>query len=389
MSKKICVVTGSRAEYGLLFPLLKKLRQDSFFRLQLVATGMHLSPEFGLTFREIEKDGFRIDAKVEMLLSSDTEIGITKSIGIGISSFADTLNELRPDALLVLGDRFEIFAAVTAALIARIPVIHLYGGEITEGAFDDALRHSITKMSSLHFTSTELYRKRVIQLGENPKSVFCVGALGLDNIRSMKLLSRKELEKKLGIQFRKKNLLVTFHPVTLEKNTSQNQFQQLLDALDQLKDVQVVFTKSNADTQGRVINEMIDAYTAERGNAAAFTSLGQLKYLSLMNETDVVVGNSSSGIVEAPGFRIATVNIGDRQKGRIRTESIIDCKPVKKDIQRAIQKALSLEFEKVAANVKNPHGDGKAAEQIVGILKKKMDKIELKKGFYDIAFRHS
>ena len=388
MRKKICVVTGSRAEYGLLFPLLEKLKSDKFFQLQLVATGMHLSPEFGLTYNEIEKDGFRIDSKVEMLLSSDTEVGVIKSIGIGVIGFADALTQLKPDWLVVLGDRFEIFAAVAAALIARIPVIHLYGGEVTEGAFDDSLRHSISKMSNLHFTSTTTYRKRVIQLGEHPERVFSVGALGLDNIRQMKLLSKSELEHQLGFQFKKNNLLVTFHPVTLENNTSQNQFQNLLDALSKFKDTQIVFTKANADTQGRMVNKLIDEYVMlHPENSVAFISLGQLRYLSLMNQVQAVVGNSSSGIVETPSFKIPTVNIGDRQKGRINAPSILNCLPEQKKVFMSLKKALSPEFRELCKTVVNPHGDGKASQRIIGILKKNLNKIELKKKFYDIAFQ--
>jgi GDP/UDP-N,N'-diacetylbacillosamine 2-epimerase (hydrolysing) len=294
MSRRICVITGTRAEYGLLRWVMQGIKDDPTLELQIVATGMHLSPEFGLTYREIEHDGFEIDRKVEMLTSSDTPVGIAKSMGLGLISFSDALNQLKPDLILVLGDRFEIFSAVAAALVARIPVAHLHGGETTEGAFDEAIRHSITKMSHLHFVAAEEYRQRVIQLGEQPDRVFLVGGLGIDNIKRLKLLNRAELESSLDFKLGQKNLLVTFHPVTLETATAADQMKELLAALAELPDTQLIFTMPNADTDGRALIKMVERFAAQHSNARAYTSLGQLRYLSCIAHVDGVVGNSSS-----------------------------------------------------------------------------------------------
>ncbi|MCA9409294.1 MAG: UDP-N-acetylglucosamine 2-epimerase (hydrolyzing), partial [Candidatus Omnitrophica bacterium] len=321
MKRKICVITGSRAEYGLLQPLLEELKKNKEFQLQIVVTGMHLSKAHGLTFKVIEKDNFRITKKVNIQLTADTSLGITRSMGYAVSRFGDAFVELNPDLIICLGDRYEIFSAVASALIHCIPVAHISGGELTEGAFDDALRHSITKMSHIHFTATEEYRNRVIQLGEQPNSVYNVGALGLDNIYRLKLLSKAELEKQLKFQFKKRNLLVTFHPVTLEKESVKQQFQNLLKALDSFEETQIIFTKANADTNGSLINMMIEQYCKKKlFKAVWFTSLGQLRYLSVLRYVDAMIGNSSSGMVEAPSFQIPTVNIGDRQKGRNRVK---------------------------------------------------------------------
>ncbi|MBU5676666.1 UDP-N-acetylglucosamine 2-epimerase (hydrolyzing) [Alkaliphilus sp. MSJ-5] len=383
--KKICVITGTRAEYGLLKPLIKKISQDKELQLQLIVTGMHLSPEFGLTYKEIESDEFNIDEKVEILLSSDTSVGISKSMGLAIISFSETYERLKPDIIIVLGDRYEIFAAVSASTIARIPVAHLHGGETTEGAFDEAFRHCITKMSYLHFTSTEEYRQRVIQLGENPSRVFNVGAIGIESIKSINLLSKEEFEKSINFKLGKMTALVTFHPVTLENNTSENQFKNLLDVLDEVPDLKIIFTKSNSDTNGRIINKMIYDYVEKNKNkAVAFDSLGQLRYLSAMKYIDVVVGNSSSGIIEAPSFSIPTVNIGDRQKGRIQGRTIINCNSTKKEIYDSLLKALSLGFkEKIKDNI-NPYGHGNVSDKILCQIKKSLNHgIDLKKIFYD------
>lgn len=385
MALNICVITGSRAEYGLLKPLIEEIQSEVSLNLRLVVTGMHLSPEFGLTYQQIEKDGLTIHRKIETLLSSDTPVGIAKSMGIGIIGFADAFEELKPDIILVLGDRFEIFSAVSAALVARIPVAHIHGGEITEGAFDDSLRHCITKMSHLHFTSTGEYRRRVIQLGESPERVFNVGAIGLDNINRLALLGRNELENELGIKFAKRNFLVTFHPVTLERNTSESQFNELLEALDDQKDAFVVFTRPNADTDGRIINKMIDEYTnARKGTSKAFASLGQLRYLSLMSQVDAVIGNSSSGIIESPSFKIGTINIGDRQRGRIKAESVIDCEPFKQSIRDAIEKLFTESFRNRLKNIVNPYGKGDTAKKIVAVLKNIEPGSLYKKKFYNI-----
>ena len=381
--KKICVVTGSRAEYGLLRWVMEGILKSPFLELQLVVTGMHLSPEFGLTYTEIEGDGFHIDRKVEMLLSSDTPVGISKSMGVGMIGFADALSEVKPDLLLVLGDRYEIFAAVSAAMVARTPVAHLHGGETTEGAFDEALRHSITKMSHLHFVAADEYQKRVIQLGEHPDRVFNVGGLGIDNILKLNLLEKDDLEKSLDFKLGKKNLMITFHPVTLEKNSSAQQMKELLDALATLKETKLIFTMPNSDTDSRIIFQMIENFVKDRQNTKAFISLGQVRYFSCIKYVDGVVGNSSSGLAEVPSFKKGTINIGDRQRGRLKAESVIDCKPFKKNINNAIQELYSTEFQDKLNTIINPYGSGGASEAIVNILDSvSLDGI-LKKTFYD------
>jgi len=385
--RKICVVTGTRAEYGLLYWLMKEIQADANLELQLIVTGMHLSPEFGLTYSEIEKE-FPISRKIEILLSSVTPVGISKSMGLAQISFAEAYAELSPDIVVVLGDRFEIFSAAAAAMIARIPIAHIHGGETTEGAFDEAIRHSVTKMSHLHFVATDEYRRRVIQLGENPERVFNFGAPGLDNIQNLKLLAKEDFEKAINFKFGKKNLLVTFHPVTLEQSTAKDQFRQLLNALDVLGETQIIFTKANADTDGRHINAMIDAYIADNSNrAVAFTSLGQLRYLSALQYVDAVVGNSSSGLIEAPSFKIGTINIGDRQKGRIKATSIIDCLPEKEEILSAASKLYSSEFQSGLRKVHNPYGAGGASKQIADILRSDSLTQPLKKQFHDLPSR--
>ena len=336
MTRKICVITGTRADYGLLRWVMQGVKDEPELTLQIIATGMHLAPEFGLTYREIEKDGFQIDRKVDMLTSSDTPVGIAKSMGLGLIGFADALSELQPDLIVVLGDRFEIFAAVAAALVARIPVAHLHGGEKTEGAFDEALRHSITKMSQLHFVAAEEYRQRVIQLGEQPERVFLVGGLGIDNIKRLKLLDRAELEASLDFKFGQKSLLITFHPVTLEASTAAEQMKELLATFSSLNDTQLVFTLPNADTDSRALIKMVEQFVATHLNARAYTSLGQLRYLSCISQVDGVVGNSSSGLTEVPSFKKGTVNIGDRQRGRLQAASVINCEPTRPGIESAL-----------------------------------------------------
>jgi len=383
--RKVMVVTGSRAEYGLFTPLLRQLQRDPEFELQLVVTGMHLSPEFGLTCREIVRDGFPIADQVEMLVSSDTPTGIAKSVGLGVIGFADTIRRLQPDLLIVLGDRFETFAAAQAALFANVPIAHIHGGERTEGQIDEAIRHAITKMAHLHFVSTEEYRRRVIQLGEQPDRVFHVGALGIDVIRNTNFLSREELEQSLSFRFGKINFLVTYHPVTLSYERNEEDMRQLIDALDHFPDAHIIFTKPNADTNGRVIGEMIDQYVAgNKERTAAYTSLGQLRYLSLLNEVDVVIGNSSSGIIEVPYFRKPTVNIGDRQKGRAHGPTVISCGNGSMQIIRAIEQALSEEFKKKIQHAVSIYGDGHAASKIVEILRTTDFKSLIVKSFYDV-----
>ena len=382
--RKICVVTGTRAEYGLLYWLMKEIESDETLELQLVVTGMHLSPEFGLTYKTIEEE-FRIDKKIEMLVSSDTAIGISKSMGLTQISFAEAYDELQPDILVVLGDRYEIFSAVSAAMIANIPIAHLDGGETTEGAFDESIRHAITKMSHLHFPCTAEYRKRVIQLGEHPDRVVNFGATGIDNIKHLKLMKKSEFEDSINFKLKKKNLIITFHPVTLENATSEEQFKVLIDSLDTLDDTLLIFTKANSDKDGRIINSMIDKYVNNNTNKSiCFTSLGQIRYLSALQYVDAVVGNSSSGIIEAPSFKIATINIGDRQKGRTRTTSIIDCDNSYSSIIEAFNILYTNSFKKILISTESPYGDGNTSKAIVQVLKKYDLTNILKKSFYDL-----
>jgi GDP/UDP-N,N'-diacetylbacillosamine 2-epimerase (hydrolysing) len=382
---KVCVVTGTRAEYGQLYWTMKGIINDENLILQVCVTGMHLSPEFGMTYQEIEKDGIKIDYKVETLLSSDSPIGISKSMGLGIIGFSDAYELLKPDMILVLGDRFEIFSAVAAAMVARIPVAHCHGGEATEGLIDEPIRHSITKMSHLHFTSTDEYRKRVIQLGEDPLNVINVGALGIENINKMQLLSRLAFEDSINFKLSTINFLITFHPITLDENSAEAQFEALLKAIKCYPDAHIIFTKPNSDTGGRVICKMIDDFvSANQKNAVAFHSLGQLRYLSAISHMDVIIGNSSSGLVEVPSFKKATINIGDRQRGRIASQSVIQCEPNINSIKFAINKALSKEFKTTLKTVSNPHGTGNSSDQIISVIKERAGKIQLKKAFYNL-----
>jgi GDP/UDP-N,N'-diacetylbacillosamine 2-epimerase (hydrolysing) len=384
--RKICVVTATRAEYGSLFWIMKEIDRDSSLELQLIVTGAHLSAEFGLTYKEIQKD-FCIDKKIEILLSSDSAIGISKSMGLIQISFAEAYDDLKPDAVVILGDRYELLSAASSAMILGLPIVHLAGGERSEGAFDESIRHAITKLSHIHCAATEEYKNRIIQLGENPRNVFNVGGFGIDNILRLKLLSKKEFEKSINFKLNKKNILLTFHPVTLEKDSSQKQFQELLDSVDDLKDTNIIFTKANSDTDGRIINQMIDKYVAKNSDRSVeFTSLGQLRYLSALQYVDAMVGNSSSGLAEAPSFKIGTINIGDRQKGRIKADSVIDCLPDKASIKNAFKVLYSKEFQSVIKTSKNPYGDACASKKIIKVLKTvQLDDI-LKKEFFDIRF---
>jgi GDP/UDP-N,N'-diacetylbacillosamine 2-epimerase (hydrolysing) len=383
--KKICVVTGTRAEYGLLRWVMDGIEKSNTLQLQIIATGMHLSPEFGLTYKEIEDYGFKIDKKVEMLLSSDTPSSISKSTGLGTIGFADAYLDLQPDLVVVLGDRYELLAASTAALFARIPIAHIHGGETTLGAFDEAIRHSITKMAWWHFVAANEYKKRVIQLGENPKRVFKVGGLGVDAIKKINLLTKNDLIDKTEIEFGKKNLLITYHPVTLEKKTSQKQFKFLLDVLDELKDMYLIFTMPNSDADGRIIKNMINEFvTNNPKKSISFTSMGSLNYLSTLQFIDGVIGNSSSGLAEVPSFKIGTINIGDRQKGRLKAMSVIDCEPTKISIKQAIKTLYSEDFQMILPKVENPYGEVNATEKIIKILENGSTPVELKKEFYDL-----
>jgi len=385
MKRKICIITGSRADYGLLYWLMKGIQKANDFQLQIIATGAHLSPDFGLTYKEIEEDGFDINKKVEMILSADTPSAISKSTGLGMIAFADVFADLKPDIVVILGDRYEVFAAAFSAFIACIPITHISGGETTEGAFDEAIRHSITKMAWWHFVAADEYAKRVIQLGEDPKRIFNVGSLGVDAIKKLRFLTKQELMDKTGIVFGKRNLLVTYHPVTLEKQTSRKYFQSLLDVLNELDDVYLIFTMPNADSDSRIIKQMIDDYVAtHKGNSIAFTSMGHTNYLSTLQFIDGVVGNSSSGLGEAPTFKIGTINIGDRQKGRLKAKSVIDCVPTKESIKMAVETLYSEDFQKVLLSVKSPYGEGGATEKIIRVLQETKFPEEIKKGFYDL-----
>ncbi len=384
--RTICVITGTRADYGLLQWVMEGIRHDPILKLQIIATGTHLSRDFGLTYREIEADGFCIDRKLDILTADDTSVGVTKAIGRGVISFADAVAELKPDVVLLLGDRFETLAAATAAMIAGLPIAHLHGGEITEGAFDDAIRHAITKMSHLHFVAAEPYRKRVIQLGETPDRIFLTGGLGVDTIRRMRLLDREALEKAIDFKFGNRNLLVTFHPVTLEKNSAPLQMAELLKALDGLRETHLIITMPNADTGSRELIRMIEDFTANRPYARAYTSLGQLRYLSCIKQVDGVVGNSSSGLAEVPSFRKGTINIGDRQRGRLKAHSVIDCAPNRSSIEAAIGKLYSPEFQASLVEVVNPYGEGGASQKVIDVLKNYDLSEVTKKSFYDIRF---
>ncbi|MGG7213291.1 UDP-N-acetylglucosamine 2-epimerase [Clostridium nigeriense] len=386
--KKVCVVTGTRAEYGLLKPLIEKINNDNELELQLIATGMHLSPEFGMTYNNIVEDGYKVDEKIEILLSSDTSVGISKSMGLATISFAEVFERLKPDMIVVLGDRFEIFAVCSAAVVAKIPIAHLHGGETTEGAFDEAFRHSITKMSYLHFTSTDEYKKRVIQLGEDPKRVFNVGAIGVENILKMELMSKEELEESIGFDLGDSFSLVTFHPVTLENSTSEEQIKELLDALESIDDMKFIITKANSDSDGRIINRVIDEHCAKnKDRYISFVSMGYKRYLSAMKNCEMVIGNSSSGIIEAPSFKKATINIGDRQKGRTQSTSVINCKPIKKEIVDSINFAMSDIFKEMLDSVNNPYEKDGTSEKIILQIKKVLNNpIDIKKAFYNIEF---
>jgi GDP/UDP-N,N'-diacetylbacillosamine 2-epimerase (hydrolysing) len=385
MQRKICVITSSRADYGLLRLILKGIDTDSDLILQLVVTGMHLSSKYGDTYQEILTDGFVIDMKIDTLVGDNDAKGVSESVGLGVSKFAVALEELRPDLVLVLGDRFEIFAAVIAAHVALIPVAHIHGGELTEGAIDDAFRHSITKMSQLHFVSTQEYANRVIQLGEQPGSVFVSGGLGVDAISQLKLLSKSELESILNLKFGEKNLLITFHPVTLELAAANKQINELLAALDQLSDINYIFTSPNADPGSSYISQAIARFVATHDNSSFFASLGQLNYFSCIQFVDGVVGNSSSGILEIPTFRKGTINIGDRQQGRVQAGSVINCKPDVESILNAIKVLYSAEFmDRLRASF-SPYGAEGASNIILRVIKNLTLPIEIKKSFYDLA----
>lgn len=384
MNRKICVVTGTRAEYGLLRWLMRAIADDPALDLQLVVTGMHLSPEFGLTWEAIEADGFRIDRRVEILLSSDTPTGISKSMGLGLIGFADAFEQLAPDLLLILGDRFEILAAASAAMAARIPIAHVHGGEATEGVIDEAIRHAVTKMSHFHFVASDVYRRRVIQLGEDPARVFTVGGLGLDSLSKLKLLSRNDLEAAIDFRLRPRNLLITFHPVTLDSHKAAEELSELLAALHNLEDTGLIFTMPNADAEGRGLMRMIEQFVMSHPAARCYSSLGQLRYLSCMQHVDGVVGNSSSGLIEAPSLRKGTINIGERQGGRLKASSVIDCVPERASIVAALRLLYSESFQAQLGQVVNPYGKPGASDKIATMLRELSLDGVLKKRFFDL-----
>ncbi|WP_406611041.1 UDP-N-acetylglucosamine 2-epimerase [Agarivorans sp. JK6] len=384
-SLKVAVFTGTRAEYGLLYWLLKDIQDDSELTLQLLVSGMHLSPEFGETYRQIENDGFHIDEKVEILLSSDTAVGTAKSMGLGVLGFADSLSRLSPDVLVILGDRFEALAAAQTAMILRIPVLHLHGGEITEGAYDDAIRHAITKLSYLHGTSTEEYRQRVIQLGETPERVRNVGAIGLEHLKRADFMSVEELSESLSFSLNKPFFLVTYHPVTLGSEEPEASFCALTDALDKYPNYQVVVTYPNADDGGRRIIPLLESYAKQnQERVIAIPSLGQHRYLSAVKHAVAVIGNSSSGIIEVPAFGVPTVNIGRRQKGRLAAKSVINSLPESGAIESAINIAISRSYKKDGEVIVNPYGQGNTSAQVVEMIKS--TSFKTCKAFFDIQF---
>ena len=385
--RKICVVTGTRAEYGLLSRLMKMIQDDTDTQLQIIATNMHLSPKFGNTYQEIERDGFTIDCKIPIIEDNDKDDAVTtvKSMAKALAGFADAYNELKPDLVVVLGDRYEILAAATAALIERIPIAHIHGGEVTEGAFDDAIRHSITKMSHLHFASTEAYRKRIIQLGEQPGRVFYTGAVGVENVKKISLMSKEEIEKEIDFKIDENTILVTYHPVTLGKRTAKDDIDDFIAALEERKDLRVIFTMPNSDTGSQFIVEAVYGFVDRNPDRAkAFKSLGVVRYLSVMKQVTAVVGNSSSGIVEVPSFGIPTLNIGDRQKGRIQADSTYNCLPDKDSVLKGLDKVLSKEFRELASKVHNPYEKANTAEEIFKVISTYPLEQLIQKHFYDI-----
>jgi|TARA_R110001583_G_scaffold134425_1_gene286149 UDP-N-acetylglucosamine 2-epimerase (non-hydrolysing) len=388
MNRKVCVVTATRAEYGLLKCLIDDIEVDKELSLQLVVTGSHLSPEFGYTVDQIRSDQMPISKTIEILLSSDSPVGVSKSMGLAQISFAEAFDELKPDIVVVLGDRFELLPIVSAANIARIPVAHLNGGEITEGAIDDIIRHSITKLSQLHFTAIDTYAKRVIQMGEQPDRVFNVGEVGLDNFKRMVFLNKSDFEDSINHKLADKNLMITYHPETTNTlEQIEKDFQIILDSLDHLENTLLIFTKANADVGGRAINNMIDDYVTKRSEKAiSFMSLGQLRYLSALHYVDAIIGNSSSGIVEAPTFKVPSINIGNRQKGRIRAESVIDVLADENEIIQAINRTYTTEYKNILASVVNPYGQGESSTQVLNILKNINLASLQTKSFYDVSY---
>lgn len=384
---RIAVLTATRAEYGLLRPVMSRIDAEEDLELQILVTGMHLSEEFGNTYQEIEKDGFQITARIPILEKGDSTLTVSNTMARALERFGRYFGEttLLPDFLVVLGDRYETMAVVLAAANAQIPIAHIHGGETTEGAIDEAIRHAISKFSYLHFAATDIYAKRIIQLGEQPERVFSVGALGVENIKNVQLMSKAELEKSIHFLLDDPYAVVTFHPVTLEKESAEEQCSQLMKALDAF-DMKYIITKANADAGGRIINRMIDEYAATRNNVFVIASLGMKRYLSALRYCTMVIGNSSSGIIEVPSFHVPTIDIGDRQKGRLAAASVIHCRPQKEDIIKAMRNAQTKEFTGSIAEVENPYEKNGTSRRIVEIIKDFLvyDKINLKKKFYDL-----
>jgi len=383
---KICFVTGSRADYGLLSHLLKLANKESSLKLQIIVTGSHLSKKHGNTYEEIKKDKLKIDRKIKIIQSTDNPIAIIKSTAIALSKISIAFDELKPDLVVILGDRYEIFAAAIAANFMRIPIAHFHGGELTKGAIDDSIRHSISKMASIHFVSNYIHKKRLIQLGENKNNIFNVGALGIDLIRNTKLISKKSLEDKLKIKFQKNIILITYHSVTLENNTSEVGFNEILKGIKDIEKTSFIFTLPNADMYGNVIIKLIREFCKKYKNAHYFKSLGQEKFYSLASKADLFLGNSSSGIIEIPYFNVPIINIGDRQKGRLSSKSVINCKPNTKDIIRAIMLTKSQKYKTIQRKASNPYYINGTSNKSLGIIKRKINKLSVKKKFYDIKF---
>ena len=382
----IAVLTATRAEYGLLRPVIQALNSKNI-EVRLLVTGMHLSPAFGMTVSEINNDGFIPDVEIPILLDSDSPVGISKTMALALGGFADYFSRRRPDALLVLGDRYETLAVCCAALNEQIPIFHMYGGETTEGAIDEAVRHSITKMAYLHFTSTEAYRRRVIQLGEDPNRVFNVGAIGIENALNLSLLTHEELEESLGIEIPIPYAVMTYHPVTLDNSDPTNKLREVLKVRVAHPEITLIGTKANADAGGRAINEMLEEFAQYNNSFMLFESLGSLRYLSALSNAAFVLGNSSSGLLEAPAFYIPTINIGDRQRGRVLPESIINCEENAEAINKAIEQAMDSEFRNRLHGMQNPYGQGDSSRQIVNVVVDALKHpIDLKKKFYDVDF---
>ena len=383
--KKVCFISGSRSDYGLLMPLMKLIKKDKNFIFQLIVTGTHLSKRHNSTFKEIIKDKFNINYLININVKGQKKEDICKSMSIATKNISFKLKLLKPDLIILLGDRYEIFSACSAAFVHQIPICHLHGGELTRGSIDDGFRHSITKMSNLHLVSTEKYSKRVKQLGENPKNIYVVGGFGVDTIKKTKLLKRDELERKLGFRLGPKNILVTYHPETVFNSNPKKDFGEILKALKKHSDIKVIFTKSNADLNGFVINKMIDEFVQSNNSKYhCISSMGQQNYLSTLNYIDMVIGNSSSGLLEVPSFKKATINIGTRQKDRMKASSVIDVTPKFKDISKAIKKAYSEEFKKILKKTINPYGSGGASKKTYKILKKLKMKKLIKGKFFEI-----